>query len=1433
MSSDEEPWFVPCRRDMKSNGDELPKIVFVSKEDRESQRQRRRERHKHRRTCGDKESGQSDVQCTSVREPGRVPPLPDPSLFSDLMNSCEKNKHKTPARVKKKRTSINEIKKKEREILGDLFAVDSSDSDCCFLGVARKVEQLEENIHNSNKHVKERSNANHELKLKNSDDTHRKKRHKQDGKPDSVFSNASKSSHLSTVYSRPSSTQSVEGLYISENSNESQQIIKKKSRHASDQSSASESSFKLSHQSDNKSELSRSHSCTSQSSCKQCSSSEKKSRHSSGQSGVSDSSENSHPRVCRKSRQFSGPSHREQLIAECSSTFLIKSRHPSGCSQYGYVTSDRSPRHLNGTDFSRTYNAGGNDMPVLSLQQACGKENSVMMTESRQNDVKQRVADLSEQRKYGKDIKQGTLRDVHSSISSPLFTQNHCREMDKPADSSVADKSVSDVPCSSINLSLSINSGRDTGDIHCPSEGLVTNSDKPDTFQESITGISDSGKQRKASVGHAQVSVEKTLPERTLSEPGIVSKLNDSVNRHFMDIFSVDTKLENEAENVDIETVSDDNDPYAYNCVTYDRTNSSIVLKSVMECETTSDDTMNNDRSLKVTREKTFEVNIEEVKECVSDTGEGNSIKLTDHVQFEIISDDSESDVTEKVAGLNQKSVVVLEDISDCSDGSAGKGSNSDQRRIAVGFEKMDFEDISEDSDDDVAENIVEIDLEKTVSVVEAMHIENILDGPEEYSCENVDNKTAENVIEKVAKTEPEKAVPANANLQFEDISDGSDKDVAEGVLDVNKIDYIGQVKNTQYEDISDGSEKGGSETVIGKFSDISEDENNVSQILGPVGGNDYLGNSTLTADDSMPILERYDNSGYSSRSTLSILEKFSSWFEDLKAPTDQRQLPQEPLPDIEDEEYGEKNVNEFLDKNPSTSDNIFEKFSYVADETLTAPEHDVLPSTSGMQSSAQDGPKTYQELTDNELERFAAPSSSSTPKASRKRKIARKITRPKPSCAPSCSFGSQSRSRLDYHELSFDSQMDQLGLYLKDFLRLSDEKTSKPLLPEAQKNIVYGCEEDGILNLEHALDFLRHFSLKYAIPSDLCKEIMKSAFHSDSKVSYIREASQLLLNLNYSQGANIPVTWDEIESCLKTALNTTKDKTYKELLQASLELQLDVEILKTDLYTKDLGDARQLKRSMAYKMFAYDLSTGSRKSLMFYLNQVLHAGQNRGHQEESPSLPDILLLLQDLFTLCVDVSSSCIDCSNSLAQDILNTYKFLPSITDKQRLIGSFTSPLLQCKVVLHILESHYDNCSMVDGAFPDSLAEIVVSCFQVMPFRNSFTPPTTPTDDPEMPQAISAFTSEHTEEIVFLLYYLVSGYLQASNDKLHLALRLRARMSDCQKRLKSEDIEELGRFENHVAELESHLLGLNPELTPTAEFYLAMMRELGDHSK
>lgn len=473
----------------------------------------------------------------------------------------------------------------------------------------------------------------------------------------------------------------------------------------------------------------------------------------------------------------------------------------------------------------------------------------------------------------------------------------------------------------------------------------------------------------------------------------------------------------------------------------------------------------------------------------------------------------------------------------------------------------------------------------------------------------------------------------------------------------------------TRFDDCSVSSYKNYQVKVEG-FSDISEDdesqkqveddmtENSMSEMEMEVSSQDG-GNSTLRAtesdesviyissdtDDKIPSLRRevFDKVSKSQAFEMPILEKYSEVYSSFRNELDDQDM----LPDISDDENQTKinNVSsvqhvDFFTPNAivenssqkskvsNLSDNIFRKFS------LTPAESSLTLSSKSSFSPVSSGKSKFSSsvcsLTSSHSDVVLTSSKECSMPKSRKRKMRKSQT-----CSnfKSVEFNrshATASSSSHVELMSLAKQMDQLTVYMKDFVKLNEDETALPDIPESRKSIVYGCEEDGVLNLAHALNFVEHFCRKSIIPSDLCSDIIKAAFYSECKLSHIHWAYNLLSELNTRRCAEIKITWEMIEHCLKVTLSVGQGKPYNELLQSTLLLQLGVDVLKMDLFTRELSDNRQIRKTFAYKMFAYDVSTSNRKRLIYYLNQALHAGQCRtGTNGETFQLPEVLPMLQ------------------------------------------------------------------------------------------------------------------------------------------------------------------------------------------------------------
>ncbi|KAL4232183.1 hypothetical protein ACF0H5_009757 [Mactra antiquata] len=407
--------------------------------------------------------------------------------------------------------------------------------------------------------------------------------------------------------------------------------------------------------------------------------------------------------------------------------------------------------------------------------------------------------------------------------------------------------------------------------------------------------------------------------------------------------------------------------------------------------------------------------------------------------------------------------------------------------------------------------------------------------------------------------------------------------------------------------------------------------------------------------------------------------------------------------------------------------------------------------------------------------------------------------------------------------ELSLPDQMKQLAYYFKDFVNLhKGDATTKYDLPGSYMCFVLCCEYDHGLDIDVALDLVELLSTKYVIPSEICDIIIEKTFNCDIDLSHVHRSYKVLSSLLDGRNGSFHVTWETIEKCLKVTIDNASVIGDIQLLQSTLLLKLYIKMLRCDLYTRNLSDSQSIRNSLGYRMLAYSTSQSNYRDLIYYLNKTLNAGQcmssNMFH------VPDTLTLLQDLFCLSVDVSSSCIDSANGISREMLNTYKYLPTLEDKTKFIQSITSSLLQFKLIQKVLESQYDGYFNLGIGFPESLEDVIQCFFKVIPLMNPFTPPSSP--DSMIDISTTRFTSVDTEEIAMLCYYGVVSYLQSSQDKSYRALRMRSNApSSRTKGFRTDDLQLLQHFTEHVTEFEDHLRGINSEFTPATEQYLMQL--------
>ncbi|XP_052284940.1 uncharacterized protein LOC127881241 isoform X2 [Dreissena polymorpha] len=394
---------------------------------------------------------------------------------------------------------------------------------------------------------------------------------------------------------------------------------------------------------------------------------------------------------------------------------------------------------------------------------------------------------------------------------------------------------------------------------------------------------------------------------------------------------------------------------------------------------------------------------------------------------------------------------------------------------------------------------------------------------------------------------------------------------------------------------------------------------------------------------------------------------------------------------------------------------------------------------------------------------------------------------------------------------------------------RSSENKTHKVLLPNSHMNFLDACFDDdnNDIHIGSYLEYLEEFTYNYRIPDDTVKTVLKSIYFSKIPSSLqINKASAILMNLSKQQHGLTGIHWEMVESSLSRIYGPNKSSNFLTLFQATQFLRLCLCVLKDELYSNDvMQDFGNIRKSQAYKLFSYNSIAANRKVLMFYFNQAVHVGQvtSVDFEGKRKSIPQVLPIIQEILCICVEVSTSCLDCSRNLAVDLVGSYKFLPDLESKDRLVRTISSPLLQYRTVQSILEAQYDGYLPL-ASFPTSLKAVIEAFFQVEPLKLYPTPPTTPTMDSAQVGLFISLSACETDEIAMLLYYLVASYLSVVSNQAHLPLHRRKEPA-----VRPCDAETLQLLGTHVDRLTKHLQLMCSYLSKTCERYLMLMRCLG----
>ena len=307
----------------------------------------------------------------------------------------------------------------------------------------------------------------------------------------------------------------------------------------------------------------------------------------------------------------------------------------------------------------------------------------------------------------------------------------------------------------------------------------------------------------------------------------------------------------------------------------------------------------------------------------------------------------------------------------------------------------------------------------------------------------------------------------------------------------------------------------------------------------------------------------------------------------------------------------------------------------------------------------------------------------------------------------------SQNSSSHGKNRESLSRQMRQLECFMQQ-TRISDGCESVQHLPLTHTYICTSLHDDGSSNISHLLEFLYAFR-HYKPKSNVISQVIDVSFFCEVEKVFVYEAYQLLQEMNTRFPGVVKVDWKIIEKCL----NIVQERKNNELayLQASLLLKLLTESLKLDLYTKDCSEHREIRQSMAYKIF-HDIHSPNSRDLVKYMGLLLSGSQlEKKNETIAGDVKNVfggivVETIQDLLEISVDVSSSCICQAGRLAEELKTIYKGLRGMERKTTLVNSIKSSLVRYKLTEVLLEGEYTGTYPLSANFPDSVLQIM-ECF------------------------------------------------------------------------------------------------------------------------
>ena len=331
----------------------------------------------------------------------------------------------------------------------------------------------------------------------------------------------------------------------------------------------------------------------------------------------------------------------------------------------------------------------------------------------------------------------------------------------------------------------------------------------------------------------------------------------------------------------------------------------------------------------------------------------------------------------------------------------------------------------------------------------------------------------------------------------------------------------------------------------------------------------------------------------------------------------------------------------------------------------------------------------------------------------SQKRKVRCK-TVPNQENSLHCSITSLKPISTNLQIFSNQTQAKQLECFLQE-VRTDCDSVSDFILPQSHTDILQGCTEESCISLQHNLEFLRWFTVHYKPTPQILSQLIDIAFFNDVSRELVYRTYSLLQQICCQFPSCIEIDYDVILKCLDVVIakQQNEENAPVSILQASLLLKVFVQALKVNLYSKNLSEIAEIRKSLAYSLFSYDVHSPYPRILMQYLVVIIN---NWESEEESLIFrPWILPTLQEFLALAVEVSSDYMISVSHLAEELKGNYIDLSSIKRKHLLLNSITSDLLRYKLTELLLESQYSGTLSLPTRFPDSAVQILGSFSKV----------------------------------------------------------------------------------------------------------------------